>query len=194
MHSTCRRPFGARRLWHFLCTCLGATVVLSLPASRGAETPARIAVEPPAVVLKGKTSRQQVAVTAVLADGSLRDVTAEARFSVEPAGVAGVSADGVVVPLDDGDARLVVEAAGRTAWAPVSVEQADRGRPVSYRHDVVALLSKAGCNTGACHGNLNGKGGFRLSLRGDDPRFDLLAHDPRRLRPPGRPRRTRVRA
>ena len=31
------------------------------------------------------------------------------------------------------------------------------------------LLAKAGCNMGACHGNLNGKGGFRLSLRGDDP-------------------------
>ena len=32
---------------------------------------------------------------------------------------------------------------------------------------------------GACHGNLNGKGGFRLSLRGDDPTFDhrSLTHD-----------------
>jgi hypothetical protein len=32
---------------------------------------------------------------------------------------------------------------------------------------------------GACHGNLNGKGGFRLSLRGDDPSFDYvsLTHD-----------------
>ena len=38
-----------------------------------------------------------------------------------------------------------------------------------------ALLSKAGCNMGACHGNLNGKGGFRLSLRGEDPRFDFKA-------------------
>ena len=28
---------------------------------------------------------------------------------------------------------------------------------------------------GACHGNLNGKGGFRLSLRGDDPAFDLAS-------------------
>ena len=35
------------------------------------------------------------------------------------------------------------------------------------------LLSKAGCNAGACHGNFNGKGGLRLSLRGDDPVFDL---------------------
>ncbi|MGO9843420.1 MAG: hypothetical protein ACLPZF_19830 [Candidatus Acidiferrales bacterium] len=46
-------------------------------------------------------------------------------------------------------------------------------RPVSYRNDVVPLLAKAGCNMGACHGNSAGKGGFRLSLRGDDPEFDF---------------------
>jgi hypothetical protein len=44
----------------------------------------------------------------------------------------------------------------------------------SFR-DVAALLSKAGCNQGACHGNLNGKGGFKLSLRGEDPAFDYTA-------------------
>lgn len=36
----------------------------------------------------------------------------------------------------------------------------------------MAVLSKAGCNAGACHGNANGKGGFKLSLRGQDPAFD----------------------
>ena len=46
-------------------------------------------------------------------------------------------------------------------------------RRVSYRNDVVPLLAKAGCNMGACHGNSAGKGGFRLSLRGDDPEFDF---------------------
>jgi hypothetical protein len=62
--------------------------------------------------------------------------------------------------------------------------------PVSFRNDVMAVLSRAGCNAGACHGNLNGKGGFRLSLRGDDPDFDraaltrdLLARRIDRLRP-----------
>jgi len=44
---------------------------------------------------------------------------------------------------------------------------------VSFRHDVMAVLSKAGCNTGPCHGNQNGKAGFKLSLRGEDPSFDL---------------------
>lgn len=43
----------------------------------------------------------------------------------------------------------------------------------------MSVLSKAGCNSGACHGNLNGKGGFRLSLRGQDPTFDyaMLTRD-----------------
>ena len=47
-------------------------------------------------------------------------------------------------------------------------------RPVSFRLEVAPILTKAGCNMGACHGNLNGKGGFRLSLRGEDPGFDWL--------------------
>src|SRR5947209_5401697 len=44
--------------------------------------------------------------------------------------------------------------------------------PVRFNIEVMAVLSKAGCNQGACHGNLNGKGGFKLSLRGEDPAWD----------------------
>lgn len=43
---------------------------------------------------------------------------------------------------------------------------------VSFRNDVMAVLSKAGCNAGTCHGNASGKGGFKLSLRGDNPDAD----------------------
>src|SRR5438445_3839112 len=46
---------------------------------------------------------------------------------------------------------------------------------VSFRNDVMAVLSKAGCSAGTCHGNKNGKGGFKLSLRGQDPDVDYLA-------------------
>ncbi|HYV35785.1 MAG TPA: DUF1549 domain-containing protein, partial [Gemmataceae bacterium] len=49
--------------------------------------------------------------------------------------------------------------------------QADE--PVSFRNDVMAVLSRAGCNAGTCHGNLNGRGGFKLSLRGQDPDLDF---------------------
>jgi hypothetical protein len=59
--------------------------------------------------------------------------------------------------------------------------------PVSFCNDVMAVLSKAGCNQGACHGNQNGKNGFKLSLRGQDSVFDLaaLTHDTlgRRINP-----------
>ena len=51
---------------------------------------------------------------------------------------------------------------------------------VSFTNDVMAVLSKAGCNMGVCHGNKSGKGGFKLSLRGQDPRLDhaALTHAP----------------
>jgi len=43
---------------------------------------------------------------------------------------------------------------------------------LSFRNDVMAVLAKAGCNAGACHGNANG--GFKLSLRGEDFATDFL--------------------
>jgi hypothetical protein len=39
----------------------------------------------------------------------------------------------------------------------------------------MAVLARSGCSSGPCHGNANGKGGFKLSLRGQDPRFDYEA-------------------
>lgn len=45
----------------------------------------------------------------------------------------------------------------------------------SFRNDVMAAISKAGCNLGTCHGNATGKGGFKLSLRGQDIDDDFKA-------------------
>jgi Protein of unknown function (DUF1549)/Protein of unknown function (DUF1553) len=65
-------------------------------------------------------------------------------------------------------------------WSPalsallaVSVARAEESRPVDFRTDVIAALSSAGCNQGSCHGSPQGKNGFRLSLRGHDPDWDL---------------------
>jgi len=46
---------------------------------------------------------------------------------------------------------------------------------VDFRTDVMAVLSKGGCNAGTCHGNAMGKGGFKLSMRGQDPDLDWKA-------------------
>jgi hypothetical protein len=44
--------------------------------------------------------------------------------------------------------------------------------PVSFRRHVIPVLTKMGCNSGACHGAAAGKNGFALTLRGYDPDAD----------------------
>src|SRR5689334_9473151 len=48
------------------------------------------------------------------------------------------------------------------------------GPAPSFQNEVMPIFSKAGCNAGACHGNKSGKGGFKLSLRGQDPDLDYV--------------------
>ena len=45
---------------------------------------------------------------------------------------------------------------------------------VDFRTSVLPVLTKAGCNGGACHGAATGQGGFKLSLLGYDPEEDYL--------------------
>jgi Protein of unknown function (DUF1553)/Protein of unknown function (DUF1549) len=81
-------------------------------------------------------------------------------------------------PVHIGAARIVCcTIVAALVFCLTSNGRADQ--PVSFGTEVMALLSKSGCNMGVCHGNKNGKGGFKLSLRGDDPRadFDVLTRD-----------------
>lgn len=52
---------------------------------------------------------------------------------------------------------------------------ADAAPSGSFRHEVMAVLTRAGCNQGGCHGYSLGKNGFKLSLRGEDPDADYQA-------------------
>lgn len=59
---------------------------------------------------------------------------------------------------------------------PIAAEGvSSRAAPVSFRNDVEPLLTKLGCNQGACHGSQHGKGGFKLSLLGFESDFDHTA-------------------
>jgi hypothetical protein len=46
---------------------------------------------------------------------------------------------------------------------------------VSFRDEVIPILSKSGCNSGGCHGKAEGQNGFKLSVFGFDPVFDHAA-------------------
>ncbi len=46
---------------------------------------------------------------------------------------------------------------------------------VNLENDVLPVLTRAGCNAGACHGKARGQNGFQLSLLAFDPDFDYNA-------------------
>lgn len=66
---------------------------------------------------------------------------------------------------------LIILFTSYEVW-PVRLHAADNPE---FLEGVMPLLSRAGCNQGPCHGSLHGRGGFRLSLRGEDSAFDYLA-------------------
>jgi Protein of unknown function (DUF1549)/Protein of unknown function (DUF1553) len=48
-------------------------------------------------------------------------------------------------------------------------------RIIEFDSEIMPILSKHGCNAGACHGAASGRGHFRLSLFGSDAQSDYLA-------------------
>ena len=58
--------------------------------------------------------------------------------------------------------------------APIFAADPESPRPVSFVNDVVPVLTKAGCNAGACHAKAGmGQNGFQLSLLGFEPQEDF---------------------
>ncbi len=82
------------------------------------------------------------------------------------AGPAVAPSRGVSIPPARGAASGLLAAAER--WGAGG----PGGVPGFTRH-VQPLFGKLGCTNRACHGSFQGRGGFRLSLFGSDPRLDL---------------------
>ncbi len=129
---------------------------------------------PAQVELNGKYAYAQMIVTASLASGDRLDVTRMATANVAN-DLASISPTGVVRPKTDGDGQITFELAGQSLVVPLKVAGQASAYHVSFVRDVMPTMSKMGCNAGTCHGSLNGKNGFKLSLRGYDPLFDHRA-------------------
>src|SRR5437660_4542946 len=60
-----------------------------------------------------------------------------------------------------------------TAFLLLGANSLSAQTPVpSFVNDVEPILTRLGCNQGACHGKGAGQNGFRLSLRGYAPEWD----------------------
>ena len=134
---------------------------------------ADIRVLPDAFTLSGAESLQQLSVVKMsdnqLSASILGD---EVELKSSNSDVVTIQ-DSVAIAVGNGTATITATVGDQSASSEVKVVGADDQNQWSFRNDVQNVLSRAGCNTGACHGALAGKGGFRLSLRGYDSQADF---------------------
>jgi hypothetical protein len=155
-----------------------ATLLLALnlafiPCTARAQSQAALKVFPAKVELHGQGDRQALVVQVVDAQGATKDVSASAKFRLASPDLASITGQ-TLAPRKDGETRLLVEHDGLKAEVPVTIKDAAKSRPISFRLDVMPVFMKHGCNNGSCHGAARGKDGFHLSLFGFDPAGDYF--------------------
>jgi Protein of unknown function (DUF1553)/Protein of unknown function (DUF1549)/Bacterial Ig-like domain (group 2) len=147
-----------------------AVVALLLGANAHADS-TELLVYPESVTLEGPRARQRLIVLEQQANGRQRDRSRDATITVNDPKVASV-AGGILTPVADGKTTATMTAGGASTTISITVANLAVDEPVSFVREIQPILTKAGCNSGACHGAQHGRGGFRLSLFGFDPAFD----------------------
>ncbi len=127
---------------------------------------------PSMISLSGPLDSQHLVVTGRYSDGSIADVTDQTRFRLLKPGFARFDKPCILTPVHNGSTAVVAHIGAVTTQVPLVVTRFDKLAPVSLAVDIEPMFTKIGCNQGSCHGQQNGKGGFKLSLRGYDANFD----------------------
>ncbi|MFT6380161.1 MAG: WD40 repeat protein [Akkermansiaceae bacterium] len=116
----------------------------------------------------------QVIVTAELDSGDMIDVTRIVEKQIEGNHVT-IARTGVVRGVSDGNSSIKFSIDGKTAAVAIEVSGMQEEFFPAWTKDVNPVVARMGCNTGTCHGSKDGKNGFKLSLRGYDPLYDVRA-------------------
>lgn len=129
-------------------------------------------VLPAEIKLDGPAASQRLLVL-VERDGKfIADVTAEATWQTADNKVVKCSKEGIVKGKGNGQTTITAKWQGQSATANLDVTGMSQETSWSFSNHVIPILTKLGCNSGACHGALAGKGGLKLSLRGYAPQDD----------------------
>lgn len=134
-----------------------------------------VVVSPAAIDIKHHRHLHAIQVLGTSADGFSQDLHSEANFTTSDTSVAIVDGRGWVWPVKSGETQISVTVRNQTKTVPVKVTLPAAEQAISFRHEVMPVLTRAGCNAGACHGYSLGKNGFKLSLRGESPEQDWFA-------------------
>ena len=173
-----------------LCWVVSMAAVLSAAGGTGPPTAVFAAVGSPAAeasfdasivgvhlypeerTLRGENAIQQYVLMGTLSDGSRKDLTAQASFSLSDPNVAQPQERGRMVAVADGETEVAAVVGTLEAKARLRVEDSNWTRPFHFSRDVLSVLTRRGCNQIECHSGLKGRGGFKLSMNGSHPRQD----------------------
>lgn len=139
--------------------------------ARAISASALVAV-PRQVTLTGRYAETRVQIEEQMKDGKTREWSSKSQFAFADPTVATIDESGIVRPLKDGKTLLLATYQKRIVRVPITVSGIGAPSVARFYTDVSPLLSRTGCNSGACHGAAQGKGGFKLSLQGYDPDMD----------------------
>jgi hypothetical protein len=110
-------------------------------------------------------------VSARLADGFETDATDSVTLTPSAPDLVALEPGGMVRALKAGSGTIAAVLGGQRVEIPVEIVPAAKAPP-TFVHDVLPVLSKAGCNAGACHAKPDGQNGFKLSVFSYDPKAD----------------------
>ncbi len=127
---------------------------------------------PPEALLKGARATQQFLAIAKYSDGTERDVTAEVEWRLSNPALAKFISPARVAPSADGTLTLTALLSGKQAKSTIIIEDAAASQPVTFRREILGVLTTRGCNNATCHGGVKGQGGFKLSANALYPKDD----------------------
>ncbi|HLN33604.1 MAG TPA: Ig-like domain-containing protein [Gemmataceae bacterium] len=123
-------------------TAVATLATLSLPAPAWAD----LRVSPPTVILDGPEATQQLLVRISDPKSGQVDLTRRVRYEVANPRIARVDETGLIEPVDEGTTEIRVHHDGQQARVAVAVRGFKNPISVSFEHQIVPLLTKAGCN------------------------------------------------
>ena len=84
-----------------------------------------------------------------------------------------LNSDGFIEAVKPGQAMLELTVDNRQRFSQKII--VPEPEPLDFAQDIMPILTRQGCNSGGCHGRLDGQNGFKLSLFGYAPEADYAA-------------------
>ena len=156
------------------------TLLLAITASTTFATAAEpFVISPADIRLDGNFERVQLVVTQADPSGKTSDtsadLTADTAFtSVDPS-IVTVNEHGQLLGITNGETKLTIKVGDHSVERSVVVSGIEETPATEFVRDIAPILTKAGCNMGACHATQHGQGGFKLSVFGFEPSADREA-------------------